>query len=91
MVTSMADVIDLVSASYMATRLPLRTSRKVLFSVAPVDDQSTLSQMCEQELAGMTLKSAHCHEALQLDASHVTCGFMQNNCRKLVCNFILLE
>ena len=37
--------------------------------------------MGEQELAGVTLKSAHFGDALQLDATQVASGSVQNNDR----------
>ena len=66
-VTSVAVVVDLVvMLTGLLLRMPLKTN--------------TLSAMGEQELAGVTLSTSvhHC-EVLQLDASHVACGFLQNN------------
>ena len=72
--------------SYISTRHPIGRYFSVLRRL------STRSTMGEQELAGVTLKSAHFRDALQLDTSHVTCGFMQKiNCRNMDCNSIIFE
>ncbi len=71
-------MIDLVATSCWPD---FPSGQKALFSNARLKT-NMLSPMGEQELAGVTLKYVGPpSEVLQLDSSHVACGFLQNNYR----------
>ena len=83
-ITNVAVLKDLVFGSYMSTRFPNGMCLSALRCVT-ISTLSTMGyRMGEQDLAGLTWKSIHSRETLQLDASRVKFGFGQNNCRKIV-------